>query len=82
LAKLGYDVLAIGNHELYKYPDAAQVARDVDGRVWDKRDKEDEGATGARVGTRYLTSNVDILLDDDEGFRSIGARWSKFKTLM
>jgi 2',3'-cyclic-nucleotide 2'-phosphodiesterase (5'-nucleotidase family) len=73
LSKLGYDVLAIGNHELYKYLDAVQVARDVEHGVWD-RDNEGE--------TRFLTSNVDIALDGRNGSRSIGARYSKFKTRM
>lgn len=69
LSQLSYDLLAIGNHELYKYPDAEQVANDVDNGVWDK-----EG-----LG-RYLAGNVNITMGGKD--RGIGGRWGRFRTLM
>jgi 2',3'-cyclic-nucleotide 2'-phosphodiesterase (5'-nucleotidase family) len=78
LSKLGYDVLAIGNHELYKYPDALQVADDVRDGIWDKADRKNGGETS----TSFLTSNVEITLDGRNRSESIGARYSKFKTRM
>ncbi|KAF8527014.1 Metallo-dependent phosphatase-like protein [Hysterangium stoloniferum] len=66
-AKLPYDVLAIGNHELYKY----EVVHDVYKNFVPK------------WGGRYLTSNVNITVADENGQpRNIplGDRFAKFKT--
>lgn len=80
LAELGYDVLAIGNHELYKYPDSLDVALSAPSRRSLPNDWQagrwDKGGIG-----RYLTSNVNITLPSGQ-FRPIGERVAKFETPM
>jgi 2',3'-cyclic-nucleotide 2'-phosphodiesterase (5'-nucleotidase family) len=74
LSFLSYDVLTIGNHELYKYPDTLDVESDVRSGMWDK-----DG-----LG-RYLSSNVNITLEgegDGRVGRPVGERVIKFKTEM
>ncbi|KDQ16095.1 hypothetical protein BOTBODRAFT_107742 [Botryobasidium botryosum FD-172 SS1] len=67
LAKLPYDILAIGNHELYIY----NVTRDMHlnfAPQWDGR---------------YLSSNVNITIPDKDGKATsvpVGDRYTKFKT--
>jgi 2',3'-cyclic-nucleotide 2'-phosphodiesterase (5'-nucleotidase family) len=62
---LTYDVLTLGNHELYKY----EAAR----WLYDNR---------KRWGGRYLTSNVNITLEEDGQVVSvpIADRFAKFET--
>lgn len=62
---LTYDVLAIGNHELYKY----EAAR----WIYDRRDS---------WGGRYLTSNVNITVEEEGQWKSvpIADRVAKFQT--
>ncbi|EIW67684.1 hypothetical protein TREMEDRAFT_33515 [Tremella mesenterica DSM 1558] len=66
-AMLPYDVMTIGNHELYKYSVAKQL--------YDQRDM---------WGARYLTSNVNITIEEDGEVVSvpIGERVAKFTTDM
>lgn len=62
-----YDLLTIGNHELYDF----NVARDVYEHF------------APQWGDRYLTSNVNITLPDADGTprsRPIGHRWTRFST--
>jgi 2',3'-cyclic-nucleotide 2'-phosphodiesterase (5'-nucleotidase family) len=89
LSKLDYDVLAIGNHELYRYPDALEVAL-----AGPSADYPSDHETGEGFGlwdkenkTRYLTSNVNITLPLEvtggrKVDRSIGGKYVKFRTLM
>ncbi|WVQ96496.1 hypothetical protein IAU59_003601 [Kwoniella sp. CBS 9459] len=63
---LPYDVLTIGNHELYHYDDALETYRNV-----------------GRWGGRYVTSNVNISIQADDGsWQSVpvGEQYLKFKT--
>lgn len=66
-AQLTYDVLAIGNHELYKYESALDVYQNNQRGRW---------------GGRYLTSNVNITVED--GGRAVSVpvaeRFAKFET--
>ncbi|KAI5455005.1 hypothetical protein NCC49_002280 [Naganishia albida] len=64
ISTLGYDALAIGNHELYKFVDADYVHRSVDHDRW---------------SGRYLTSNVNITLTNGTSV-PLGRRMSKFRT--
>ncbi|OCF37178.1 vacuolar protein [Kwoniella heveanensis BCC8398] len=63
---LPFDVLTIGNHELYHYDDALEAYRNV-----------------GRWGGRYVTSNVNISIQANDGsWQSvpIGEQYLKFKT--
>nr|GAT59669.1 predicted protein [Mycena chlorophos] len=62
--QLPYDVLAIGNHELYIY-NASRVARLYKNFV-------------PHFPGRYLSSNVNITIDGVS--RPVGSRYTKFKT--
>ncbi|KAG9089399.1 hypothetical protein FRC07_012341 [Ceratobasidium sp. 392] len=68
LEKLPYDVMAIGNQELYLYP----VANDM------------HTSFAPKLNGRYLTSNVNITVFDKNTNSSIsvplGSRFAKFKT--
>ncbi|KAF8581789.1 hypothetical protein K439DRAFT_1352955 [Ramaria rubella] len=66
-AQLPYDVLAIGNHELYKY----EVAHDVHKHF------------ATKWNGRYLTSNVNVTVQNQTGHSvsvPLGHRFAKFKT--
>jgi len=64
-AMLPYDVLTLGNHELYKYESAKWL--------YDNRKRWDG---------RYLTSNVNITVEEDGQVVSvpIADRFAKFET--
>ncbi|KAL7422991.1 hypothetical protein Q5752_002289 [Cryptotrichosporon argae] len=64
-AEVDYDVLTLGNHELYHYADALEVHRQ-----------------SARWNGRYLTSNVNITLEEDGEVVNvpIGNTFAKFQT--
>ncbi|KAG8899457.1 hypothetical protein FRB99_006702 [Tulasnella sp. 403] len=65
--KIPYDALAIGNHELYKYPVSLDVYRNF----------------APKWKGRYLTSNVNITIVSKDGTTKkvpIGAQYTKFKT--
>ncbi|KAI0310758.1 Metallo-dependent phosphatase-like protein [Amylostereum chailletii] len=68
-AKLPYDVLAIGNHELYVYNNTLDVHKNF----------------APKWKGRYLSSNVNITLPDKHGKLvsvPVGERFAKFRTLM
>ena len=71
-----YDVLTIGNHELYNFSVAKDVYEDFVPRCTCAKTYAGHG--------RYLTSNVNISLPDTPGgaprSRPIGARWTRFVT--
>lgn len=71
-----YDVLTIGNHELYNFSVAKDVYDDFVPRCTSPPTHTGHG--------RYLTSNVNISLPDTPGgaprSRPIGARWTRFTT--
>nr|XP_018262156.1 vacuolar protein [Kwoniella dejecticola CBS 10117]OBR84314.1 vacuolar protein [Kwoniella dejecticola CBS 10117] len=65
-AMLPYDVITIGNHELYHYEDALEEYRNK-----------------GRWNGRYITSNVNITIQADDGsFQSVplGEQYVKFET--
>ncbi|KAG5651303.1 hypothetical protein H0H81_009128 [Sphagnurus paluster] len=65
--QLPYDVLAIGNHELYKYVNALDMHQNF----------------APKFPGRYLTSNVNITVADKQGNPvniPLGSRYAKFKT--
>ncbi|KAG8696513.1 hypothetical protein FRC08_007108 [Ceratobasidium sp. 394] len=68
LSQLPYDVMAIGNHELYQY----SVANDMHTNF------------APRLKGRYLTSNVNITIPDKKTNSSVsvplGSRFAKFRT--
>ncbi|OSX61779.1 hypothetical protein POSPLADRAFT_1047044 [Postia placenta MAD-698-R-SB12] len=64
---LPYDVLAIGNHELYEYADAYDTYKNF----------------APHWNGRYLSSNVNITVYDDDGKVidvPVGSRYTKFTT--
>ncbi|CAE6495700.1 unnamed protein product [Rhizoctonia solani] len=67
LSALPYDVMAIGNHELYQY----SVSYDMHSNF------------APRLNGRYLSSNVNITVQDEQGnsvTKPLGARFAKFTT--
>lgn len=62
--KLDYDILTIGNHELY-YADIAYQDYDSFSKVW---------------GDRYLTSNVQILNTTTNEYQYLGNKYRYFTT--
>ncbi|KAG5726222.1 hypothetical protein E4T56_gene20533 [Termitomyces sp. T112] len=62
--KLPYDLLAIGNHELYNYSVTLDVYRNF----------------APKFKGRYLTSNVNITLPGSNTSVPIGNRYAKFRT--
>ncbi|KAJ8516929.1 hypothetical protein ONZ45_g5811 [Pleurotus djamor] len=67
LAQLPYDVMAIGNHELYIYENALDMHTNF----------------APQLKGRYLTSNVNITVPDRKGNPisvPLGKRFAKFKT--
>jgi 2',3'-cyclic-nucleotide 2'-phosphodiesterase (5'-nucleotidase family) len=66
-AEMPYDVITTGNHELYKYPVAVAT--------YNKLTKH--------YGERYVTSNVNLTLNDQRGKQrtvALGNKYRKFKT--
>ncbi|KAF5375572.1 hypothetical protein D9615_009216 [Tricholomella constricta] len=63
-AKLPYDVLTIGNHELYVYNNTLDIYNNFI----------------PKFNGRYLSSNANITLPGTSGTVPIGNRWAKFKT--
>ena len=63
---IGYDLLTIGNHELYVTDVAYQAMSDL----------------SAHYGERYLTSNVQILNNQTGKFEYIGQKYRYFTTPM
>ena len=73
---LQYDILTIGNHELYAY-DSARWVYDNKARLYVDLPSLHRGAlTGS--GGRYLTSNVEIEVDGE--MEVVGDRLTKFVT--
>ncbi|CAE6443239.1 unnamed protein product [Rhizoctonia solani] len=67
LSALPYDVMAIGNHELYQY----SVSYDMHSNF------------APRLNGRYLSSNVNITVQDERGnpvSKPLGSRFAKFTT--
>ncbi|CAE6516238.1 unnamed protein product [Rhizoctonia solani] len=67
LSALPYDVMAIGNHELYQY----SVSYDMHANF------------APRLNGRYLSSNVNITVQDERGnsvSKPLGSRFAKFTT--
>ncbi|CCO29084.1 putative protein PB2B2,06c [Rhizoctonia solani AG-1 IB] len=67
LSRLPYDVMAIGNHELYQY----SVSYDMHANF------------APRLNGRYLSSNVNITVQDRSGkmvSKPLGSRFAKFTT--
>ncbi|KAK0497261.1 Metallo-dependent phosphatase-like protein [Armillaria luteobubalina] len=67
LAELPYDVMAIGNHELYVYADTLDMHQNL----------------APMLNGRYLSSNVNITLADQNNNTvdvPVGSRFAKFKT--
>ncbi|CAE6413839.1 unnamed protein product [Rhizoctonia solani] len=67
LSRLPYDVMAIGNHELYQY----SVSYDMHTNF------------APRLNGRYLSSNVNITVQDGSGnmvSKPLGSRFAKFTT--
>ncbi|KAG7444361.1 uncharacterized protein BT62DRAFT_1029301 [Guyanagaster necrorhizus] len=67
LAELPYDVMAIGNHELYVYADTLDMHLNL----------------APKLNGRYLSSNVNITLADQNNNTvdvPVGSRFAKFKT--
>ncbi|KAK0457767.1 Metallo-dependent phosphatase-like protein [Desarmillaria tabescens] len=67
LAELPYDVMAIGNHELYVYADTLDMHQNL----------------APKLNGRYLSSNVNITLADQNNNTvdvPVGSRFAKFKT--
>ncbi|GAB1518522.1 hypothetical protein RhiTH_001582 [Rhizoctonia solani] len=67
LSRLPYDVMAIGNHELYQY----SVSYDMHTNF------------APRLKGRYLSSNVNITIQDKSGntvSKPLGSRFAKFTT--
>lgn len=67
LAKLPYDVMAIGNHELYIYNNTLDMYKNF----------------APQLNGRYLSSNVNITVVDQHGKVTntpVGSRFAKFKT--
>ncbi|KAF9463557.1 Metallo-dependent phosphatase-like protein [Collybia nuda] len=65
--QLPYDLLAIGNHELYIYDNALDMHQNF----------------APRFNGRYLSSNVNITITDKHGKSTsvpVGSRFAKFKT--
>ncbi|GLB37901.1 putative ser thr protein phosphatase [Lyophyllum shimeji] len=65
--QLPYDVLAIGNHELYVYANALDMHKNF----------------APKFDGRYLSSNVNITVPDENGNPvsvPVGSRFAKFKT--
>ncbi|ORY78038.1 Metallo-dependent phosphatase-like protein [Leucosporidium creatinivorum] len=66
-AEMPYDVITTGNHELYKYPVAVATYNKL----------------AKHYGERYVTSNVNLTLNDQRGKQrtvSLGNKYRKFKT--
>ncbi|KAJ3484950.1 hypothetical protein NLI96_g5293 [Meripilus lineatus] len=67
LAQLPYDVMAIGNHELYVYANTLDMYKNF----------------APKLKGRYLSSNVNITVLDEQGnviSVPVGNRFAKFKT--
>ncbi|KAL0955634.1 hypothetical protein HGRIS_001867 [Hohenbuehelia grisea] len=67
LQQLPYDVMAIGNHELYIYANTLDMHNNF----------------APKLKGRYLSSNVNITIADKKGKTSsvpVGSRFAKFKT--
>lgn len=67
LAQLPYDVMAIGNHELYVYADTLDMYQNL----------------APKLNGRYLSSNVNITVADQNNKTidvPVGNRFAKFKT--
>ncbi|KAK0218159.1 Metallo-dependent phosphatase-like protein [Armillaria fumosa] len=67
LAELPYDVMAIGNHELYVYANTLDMHQNL----------------APKLNGRYLSSNVNITLADTNNKTvdiPVGSRFAKFKT--
>ncbi|KAK0457759.1 Metallo-dependent phosphatase-like protein [Desarmillaria tabescens] len=67
LAELPYDVMAIGNHELYVYANTLDMHQNL----------------APKLNGRYLSSNVNITLADQNNNTvdvPVGSRFAKFKT--
>ncbi|KAK0189115.1 Metallo-dependent phosphatase-like protein [Armillaria mellea] len=67
LAELPYDVMAIGNHELYVYAKTLDMHQNL----------------APKLNGRYLSSNVNITLADQNNKTvdiPVGSRFAKFKT--
>ncbi|THH29550.1 hypothetical protein EUX98_g4639 [Antrodiella citrinella] len=67
LAKLPYDIMAIGNHELYIYNNTLDMYKNF----------------APHLNGRYLSSNVNITVPDKHGVNQsvpVGSRFAKFKT--
>ncbi|KAH9485631.1 hypothetical protein JR316_0002541 [Psilocybe cubensis] len=87
IKKLPYDVMAIGNHELYLYPNALDMYVHSDTQqtlkiLIDIAVYRHQNFAPSLKG-RYLTSNVNITLLNDAGqvvSVPIGERFVKFKT--
>jgi len=67
VAKLPYDIMAIGNHELYIYNNTLDMYKNF----------------APQLNGRYLSSNVNITVTDEHGKVTdtpVGSRFAKFKT--
>lgn len=72
---LQYDIMTIGNHELYAY-DSARWIYDNKARLYVRHGGK--GLMGS--GGRYLTSNVEIEVDGE--YEVVGDRFAKFTSDM